>query len=48
MKNNFIKSLYDSYLLNQNKVSSHFINISKNNKYNEVTGLVDIYLISIS
>jgi len=38
MKNNFIKSLYDSYLLNPDKVSSHFTSVSKNNKYNEVQG----------
>jgi hypothetical protein len=38
MRNNFIRSLYDSYLINQNKVSSHFTSISKNNKYTEVAG----------
>jgi hypothetical protein len=38
MRNNFIQSLYESYLLNKNKISSHFINISKNKKYNEVEG----------
>jgi hypothetical protein len=38
MKNNFIQSLYNSYLLNPNKVSSHFTSVSKNNKYNEVAG----------
>ena len=38
MKNNFIKSLYDSYLLNPNCVSSHFTSISYNKKYNEVQG----------
>ena len=38
MKDNFIQSLYNSYLLNPNKVSSHFTSVSKNNKYNEVAG----------
>ena len=38
MRNNFIKSLYDSYLINKNKVSSHITSPSKNNKYTEVAG----------
>jgi len=38
MKNNFIQSLYNSYLLNPDKVSSHFTSLSKNNRYNEVMG----------
>jgi hypothetical protein len=38
MRNNFIKSLYDSYLLNVNKVSSHFTTLSRNKNYNEVAG----------
>jgi len=36
MRNNFIKSLYHSYLLNPNKVSSHFINDRPN--FKEVNG----------
>ena len=47
MKDNFIKSLYDSYLINTDKVSSHFTTTSFNNNYLEVAGLEDIYLILI-
>ena len=38
MRDNFIKSLYDSYLLNKNKVSSHFTSLSLNKKYYQVAG----------
>jgi len=38
MRNTFIKSLYESYLINQNKVSSHFVSLSLNKQYNEVAG----------
>uniref|UniRef100_A0A6C0EPV1 Glycosyltransferase 2-like domain-containing protein n=1 Tax=viral metagenome TaxID=1070528 RepID=A0A6C0EPV1_9ZZZZ len=36
MRNNFIKSLYDSYLINPSKVTSHFTSVRNN--YNEVAG----------
>jgi hypothetical protein len=36
MRNNFIESLYDSYVINPNKVSSHFINVRK--QFTEVAG----------
>ena len=38
MRNNFIESLYKSYLLNPKKVSSHITTINKNKKYKEVAG----------
>jgi len=38
MRPNFIGSLYTSYFLNPDKVSSHFTSLSLNNKYNEVQG----------
>ena len=36
MKNNFIESLYNSYVINRNKISSH--NINFNNYFTEVVG----------
>ena len=38
MKDNFIKSLYDSYLINTDKVSSHFTTTSFDGNYLEVAG----------
>jgi hypothetical protein len=38
MNNNFIKSLFASYMINKNKVSSHFTTLSQNGKYLEVAG----------
>ncbi len=38
MKDNFIKSLYNSYLINTDKVSSHFTTTSFNDNYLEVAG----------
>ena len=38
MNNNFIKSLFTSYMINKNKVSCHFTTLSQNGKYLEVEG----------
>ena len=47
MKNNFIKSLYDSYLINKNKVSSHVTTLSLNKKYRQVAGFAG-YIFNIN